>query len=136
MEKNMNWYMMEHYSMQERWFKMRKYFCLEEKETQEIPHKKGYIAKLVEDKINGIGFYVLEKTQQTIEKEKLQEQTKSTDEKMVECFEYFLNKLMNCKTATDLLKIFDYNDFPHDLKSLMKERNEARKKIKELESEE
>lgn len=115
---------------------MRKYFNLGDKETQEVPRKRGYKARLVEDKINGIGFYVLEKTQQTIEKEQLQEQTKTTNEKIIECFEHFMNKMMNCKTATDLLKIFDYNDFPHDLKSLLKERKEARKRIKEIESEE
>ena len=58
---------------------MRKYFNLKDKETQETPHKKGYKAKLVEDKINGIGFYVLEKTPELIEIETLKQQLSDTD---------------------------------------------------------
>ncbi len=56
-----------------------KYFKLDEVEKQEIPQKYGYKAKLVEDKINGIGFYVLEKTPQLIEIETLKQQLADTD---------------------------------------------------------
>lgn len=58
---------------------MRKYFDLKDKDTQEIPCKKGYKARLVEDKINGIGFFVLEKTPELIEIESLKQQLTDTD---------------------------------------------------------
>lgn len=58
---------------------MRKYFNLEDKETQEVPRKRGHKARLVEDKINGIGFYVLEKTPELIEIEMLKQQLDVTD---------------------------------------------------------
>lgn len=58
---------------------MRKYFDLKDKDSQEVPQKSGYKAKLVEDKINGIGFYVLEKTPQLIEIETLKQQLADTD---------------------------------------------------------
>lgn len=111
---------------------MNKYFNLKDKDNQEIPHKKGYKARLIEDKINGIGFYVLEKTQETIEKEKLQGELSITNERLIECFEHFLNKITNITNVTDLLK---FNDYPYDLSELLKERMEIRNKIKELESE-
>lgn len=111
---------------------MGKYFNLKDKDTQEIPHQKGYRAKLVEDKINNIGFYVLEKTEITIEKEELEKELQETTENLVECFEHFLNKITNITNVTDLL---NFNDYPYDLSDLLKKRMEVRKKIKELEAE-
>ena len=58
---------------------MRKYFKLNELEKQEKPYQKGYIAILVEDKINGIGFYKLEKTEELKEIENLKQELISTD---------------------------------------------------------
>lgn len=111
---------------------MRKYFKLKDKDKQEIPQQKGYKAKLIEDKLNGIGFYILEKTEKTIEKEKLQKQMQETNDMLVECFEYFLNKITNITNISDLLK---FNDYPHNLSELLKERIKIRKKIAEIESE-
>lgn len=58
---------------------MRKYFKLEDKDNQKIPKRKGYKAKLVEDKINGVGFYILEKTEELIEIENLKQKLFATD---------------------------------------------------------
>lgn len=58
---------------------MNKYFNLNEIEKQEIPHKKGYKAVLVEDKINKIGFYRLEKTRELIRIEELKKKLDETD---------------------------------------------------------
>ena len=58
---------------------MRKYFELKEIDSIPKPVKKGFIAKLVEDKINGIGFYTLEKTEQLIEIEELKLKLLNTD---------------------------------------------------------
>lgn len=115
---------------------MRKYFKLKDKEKQEIPQQKGYKAKLIEDKLNGIGFYILEKTEKTIEKENLENELKTTNEKIIECFEWFMEKMTNYSTITDLPKLFDHKDFPHDLKDVLGKRKEMRNKIKSLEESE
>lgn len=58
---------------------MNKYFKLEDIENQEKPQEVGYKAILVEDKINGIGFYKLIKTDELIEIETLKQQLADTD---------------------------------------------------------
>ena len=72
---------------------MNKYFKLKDIDKYEIPKKKGYKAKLIKDTINGIGFYIFEKTQNTIDKENAEQELNNTTEKLVECFEYFLFKI-------------------------------------------
>lgn len=62
---------------------MRKYFNLDDIGAQEVPFEKGYKAKLIEDKINNIGFYVLEKTPELIEIETLKQQLSDTDYKAI-----------------------------------------------------
>ena len=58
---------------------MSKYFNLDDIESQEVPQKRGYNTRLIEDKINNIGFYVLEKTQELAEIETLKQQLNDTD---------------------------------------------------------
>lgn len=58
---------------------MGKYFKLEDIEKQIIPCKKGYRAKLIEDKINGVAFYKLEKTPELVEIEELKQKLQNTD---------------------------------------------------------
>lgn len=58
---------------------MSKYFNLDDIESQEVPQKRGYNTRLIEDKINNIGFYVLEKTQELVEIETLKQQLADTD---------------------------------------------------------
>lgn len=62
---------------------MNKYFKLEDIENQEIPQKVGYKAVLIQDKINGIGFYKLEKTDELIEIESLKQQLIDSDYKAI-----------------------------------------------------
>lgn len=112
-----------------------KYFKLKDLALQEKPHKDGYEAVLVKDTINGIGFYKLVKTRKQVEKETLQSNLKETNEKIVECFEWFMGKMLNYKTITDLPKLFDYSDFPYNLKDILKERQETREKIRALNGE-
>ena len=58
---------------------MNNYFKLKDLEKQEIPFKYGYNTVLVEDKINGIGFYRLEKTKELLEIEALKQKLVDTD---------------------------------------------------------
>ena len=58
---------------------MNKYFNLKDAEKQKMPQKKGYKAVLIEDKINGIGFHRLEKTDELKEIESLKQMLSDTD---------------------------------------------------------
>ncbi|MBQ8298674.1 MAG: hypothetical protein IJX99_02220 [Clostridia bacterium] len=58
---------------------MNNYFKLQDIEKQEVPHQYGYKAVLVEDKINEIGFYRLEKTEELKEIESLKQKLLDTD---------------------------------------------------------
>lgn len=58
---------------------MNNYFKLEDIEKQEVPYKYGYKAILVEDKLNLIGFYRLEKTEELKEIEVLKQKLIDTD---------------------------------------------------------
>ena len=58
---------------------MREYFELKDVDSIKKPYKKGYEAKLIEDKENGIGFYELEKTKELIEIETLKQKLFDTD---------------------------------------------------------
>ncbi len=62
---------------------MNKYFKLEDIESQEKPQEVGYKAILVKDKINGIGFYKLVKTDELIEIESLKQQLVDSDYKAI-----------------------------------------------------
>ena len=62
---------------------MKKYFELKDIDSIEIPHKKGYKAKLVEDRINNIGFYILEKTNELKEIEELKQKLIDSDYKAI-----------------------------------------------------
>lgn len=117
---------------------MNKYFKLQDIDKQEKPKKKGYKAKLIQDTINGIGFYILEKTQNTIEKENAQQELKDTSEKLIECFEYFLFKIANAKkinNLNDLIDILRTDDFPYNLEEILQNRNDLKNKITLLETE-
>lgn len=108
---------------------MNKYFNLQDIDKQEIPKKKGYKAKLIKDTINGIGFYILEKTQTTLEKENAEQELKETSEKLIECFEYFLTKITNLRDINNLTDLFKIDDFPHNLKELLAKRKTIKDKI-------
>ena len=58
---------------------MIKYFNLDNIENQEKPYQYGYKAVLIKDKINNIGFYRLEKTDELKEIEKLKQNLSDTD---------------------------------------------------------
>lgn len=58
---------------------MNNYFKLKDIEKQEVPYQYGYKAILVEDKINEIGFYRLEKTEELKEIESLKQMLLDTD---------------------------------------------------------
>ena len=114
---------------------MNKYFKLQDIDKQKIPKKKGYKAKLVKDTINGIGFYILEKTQTTLEKENAEQELKETSEKLIECFEYFLTKITNLRDINNLTDLFKIDDFPHNLKDLLTNRRNIKDRIISLEAE-
>ena len=71
---------------------MNKYFKLEDIENQEKPQEIGYKAILVQDKINGIGFYKLEKTDELIEIETLKQQLADTDYQAIKYAEGEISK--------------------------------------------
>lgn len=62
----------------------------------------------------------------------LEDKFSNTTEALIECFEHFFNKITNITNVADLL---NFNDYPHDLSELLKERTEIRMRIAELESE-
>lgn len=62
---------------------MIKYFNLDNIESQDMPYKYGYKAVLVKDEINNIGFYILEKTVELKEIEKLKQNLANTDYKAI-----------------------------------------------------
>lgn len=63
--------------------------------------------------------------------ERYKKELLQTSDALIECFEYFLNKITNVTNISDLLK---FNDYPYDLSNLLKERSEIRNKINELEN--
>ena len=77
----------------------------------------------------------LEKTQNTINKEKTQKELKDTSEKIIECFEFFLIKITNLKDINNLTELFKIDDFPYNLKELLASRKNLKDKIISLESE-
>lgn len=117
---------------------MNKYFKLKDIDKYEIPKKKGYKAKLIKDTINGIGFYIFEKTQNTIDKENAEQELNNTTEKLVECFEYFLFKISTAKkinNLNDLIDLLRIDDFPYTLEELLNNRKNLKDKIASLEAE-
>ena len=93
---------------------MRKYFNLNEIEKAQIPHEYGYKAILIEDRLNNIGFYKLEKTQELIEIESLKQKLFDTDYQAI-------------KFAEGLITVEQY--------ALIKEQRQAwRDEINELEA--
>ena len=117
---------------------MNKYFKLKDIDKYEIPKKKGYKAKLIKDTINGIGFYIFEKTQNTIDKENAEQELNNTTEKLVECFEYFLFKISNAKkinNLNDLIDLLRIDDFPYTLEELLNNIKNLKDKIASLEAE-
>lgn len=104
-----------------------------------IPFKKGYIPELKMNIEKNEIYYEFKKTntnKKAEEKESIKKEYEKSNEKIWECFEWFMEKMTNYSTITDLPKLFDYKDFPHDLKDVLKKRKEIRNKIKSLEESE
>lgn len=72
------------------------------------------------------------KNEKKKEIEKYKKELSQTSEALIECFEHFFNKITNITNVADLL---NFNDYPHDLSELLKERTEIRMRIAELELE-
>lgn len=104
-----------------------------------IPFKKGYVPELKMNIEKNEIYYEFKETninKKAEEKESIKKEYEKSNEKILECFEWFMEKMTNYLTITDLPKLFDHKDFPHDLKDVLKKRKEMRNKIKSLEESE
>ena len=106
---------------------------------KELFNKINLLAKIETDNKNKILSYEnfknieMQKRNDISNKKKgLENSLNESNQKLVECFEHFLNKIVNITNISDLLK---FNDYPYNLSELLKERSKIRKQINKLELE-
>lgn len=100
---------------------MNTYFDLDKINEQVIPKAYGYKAKLVEDKLNNIGFYKLVKTEQLIEIEELKQKLFDTDYQAI-------------KYAEGLISEEEYESIKVKRQSWRDRINELEKELEEIQN--